>query len=107
MTRSDTAGSAGQARREAPGNRSEPGISRARRAADAPARPLLRCCIMSTKSKRRSARRAGHENTNTSEQAQSPATREEREAIGAVMGALLGAITFGAVEEAPRSHRQP
>lgn len=61
---------------------------------------------MSTKSKRRSARRAGHENTNPSGQTPSPPT-EQREAIGAVMGALLGAITFGVVEEAPRSHRQP
>lgn len=60
---------------------------------------------MSTKSKRRSARRAGQENTNPTGQTQAP-PEEQRQAIGAVMGALLGAITFGVVEEAPRSHRQ-
>lgn len=51
---------------------------------------LLVCCTMSTKSKRRIARRS--ENP----PAQGPASK--REVAGQIVGALLSAITFGAVD---------
>jgi len=58
---------------------------------------------MSTKSKRRiQARRTKQDSTAVRTDAvKVPA--EERKAIGAIMGGLLSAITFGAVEPAPQS----
>lgn len=60
---------------------------------------------MSTKSKRRVARRSkldhAHAGLGSTQAATVPTT--ERQAIGAIMGGLLNAITFGAVEPGPQS----
>jgi hypothetical protein len=72
---------------------------------------LLRCCIMSTKSKRRGGHRA-HPAERSSQSPAQPNVNEKRVA-GAIIGALLDAITFGALDASapsqkpPQSHRRP
>ena len=56
---------------------------------------------MSVKSKARQIRRAKHETAAPTKLVQ--VTAEERRAAGAIMGALLEAITFGTLEQAPPS----
>ena len=56
------------------------------------------CCTMSTKSKRRIARR--------SNEATEAVPTSKRQVAGEIVGALLSAITFGAVD-GPQSARDP
>ena len=56
---------------------------------------------MSVKSKARQIRRAKHESAAPTKDV--PVTAEESRAAGAIMGALLEAITFGTLEQAPPS----
>jgi hypothetical protein len=59
---------------------------------------------MSVKSKARRMRRAKHENVSAEHVTPHvPVKVEERRAAGAIMGALLEAITFGTLEAAPES----
>lgn len=60
---------------------------------------------MSVKSKARRIRRAKQERTVPKDQATQhvPVKAEEKRAAGAIMGALLEAITFGALETVPQS----
>ena len=65
---------------------------------------------MSTKSKRRIARRATEQGTTTSPASIGPNSTHKIE--GQIVGALLNAITFGAVDgpqsaRAPQSSKQP
>jgi predicted lipid-binding transport protein (Tim44 family) len=62
---------------------------------------------MSVKSKARRTRRAKPESTAPAAHATPhlPANPEEKRAAGAIMGALLDAITFGALETSPASAR--
>lgn len=60
---------------------------------------------MTVKSKARRIRRAKHERTAPADQAtqHAPVKAAEKRAAGAIMGALLEAITFGALESGPQS----
>lgn len=58
---------------------------------------------MSVKSKARQIRRAKHESAAPTNTKHVQVTVEEKRAAGAIMGALLEAITFGTVEQAPPS----
>ena len=59
---------------------------------------------MTVKSKARRMRRAKHESV-SAERATThvPVKAEEKRAAGAIMGALLDAITFGTLEPSPES----
>ena len=58
---------------------------------------------MSTKSKRRAIRRSKQDETSRTARS-SKVPRAERQVIGGeIVGALLSAITFGAIEPAPQS----
>ena len=58
---------------------------------------------MSVKSKARQIRRAKYETAAPANEKHVQVTAEERRAAGAIMGALLEAITFGTLEQAPPS----
>jgi hypothetical protein len=70
------------------------------------ARALLSCCGMSTKSKRRGARRAQPTDSTTGATSTQPKATEKRVA-GAIMSGLLNAITFGVLDDSPQSQKQP
>ena len=56
---------------------------------------------MTVKSKARRVRRANQESASPKKHV--PVTAEEKRAAGAIMGALLDAITLGTLEPAPQS----